>query len=117
MAEKVTIIKISNLRGVENELLQGVANRWLAALSRYVCILECVYFYEQRVPILSGQKQSDNFGKISQLKRVLGKIFEGEIFIRSLPTTPLQIFCKTIHNFQVIVKSIKNTDNNFMSYS
>ena len=35
----------------------------------------------------------------------------------SLPTTPLQIYCKTILSFQVIVKGIKDPDNNCNSYS
>ena len=38
-----------------------------------------------------------------------------EMYIRSLSTTPLQIFSKVILNFHVIVKSIKDSDNNFLS--
>ena len=39
-------------------------------------------------------------------------MFEGEMLVRILPTTLLQLFCKIILNFQVIVKSILNPDNN-----
>ena len=42
-----------------------------------------------------------------------GKIFEGEILIRTLPTTLLQIFCKFISNSKIIVKSISGADDNF----
>ena len=44
---------------------------------------------------------------------MVGKIFEGGMLIRILPTTPLQIFCKIILNSQVIVKSIIGPDDNF----
>ena len=37
---------------------------------------------------------------------IVRKMFEGEIFIKTLPTTPLQMFCKIVFNFQVNVKSI-----------
>ena len=42
----------------------------------------------------------------------IGKIFEGEMLIRTLPTTLLQIFCKIILNSKVIVKSIIDPDDN-----
>ena len=44
---------------------------------------------------------------------LIGKIFEGEMFIRTLPITLLQIFCKIIFNCKVIVKSIPGPDDNF----
>ena len=47
-------------------------------------------------------------------KRKIGKIFEGEMLIRILPTTLLQIFCKIILISQAIVKSIENPDDNFL---
>ena len=43
------------------------------------------------------------------------KIFDGEISMRRLPTTLLQIFCKTILNFKVIVKNIIDPDDNVWS--
>ena len=43
----------------------------------------------------------------------MGKIFEGEMLDRTLPTNYLQTFCKTILNFQVIIKSIKDPDEDF----
>ena len=41
------------------------------------------------------------------------KIFEGDISIRTLPTTLFQIFCKIIINFIIIVKSTLDPDDNF----
>ena len=41
------------------------------------------------------------------------KIFDGDMLIRTLTTTLLQIFLKINLNFQVIVKSIKDPDDNF----
>ena len=41
-------------------------------------------------------------------KNINWKTFEGEMLIRTLPTTLLQIFCKIILNFKVIVKIIRN---------
>ena len=48
---------------------------------------------------------------ISQSKIV--KRIEGEMFIRVLPSTLLQIFCKIILYYEVIVKSIIDPDDNF----
>ena len=47
-------------------------------------------------------------------KRFYQKIFEGEMFIRILPTTLLQIFCENLLYFQVIFKSMKIADNIFL---
>ena len=44
----------------------------------------------------------------------LSKIFEGEMFIRILPTTLLQIFCENLFYFQVIFKSMKIADDTFL---
>ena len=44
---------------------------------------------------------------------ILGKRFEGEMFIRTIPTTLLQIFCKIILDFQVNFISIIYPDDNF----
>ena len=41
------------------------------------------------------------------------KIFDGEMSVRTVPTTLLQIFCKTILTFKVIVKGIIDPDDNF----
>ena len=43
------------------------------------------------------------------------KIFEGEMYIISLPTTLIQIFYKYVLNFQVIIKSFNDPDDNFKS--
>ena len=50
-------------------------------------------------------------------KSIFQEIFEGEMYIRILPTTLLQMFSKSILNFWVIVKNIKDPDNNFKSNS
>ena len=46
---------------------------------------------------------------------VVRKTFDGEMSVRTSQTTLLQIFCKTILNFKVIVKSILDPDDNFKS--
>ena len=48
---------------------------------------------------------------------MFGKMFEGEMFGQSLPTTLLEIFGKIILIFKVIVRSVKNPDDNFKSDS
>ena len=48
-------------------------------------------------------------------KSKVQKIFEGEILIRILPTTLLQIFCKIILYSKVINKSMVHPDDNFIS--
>ena len=35
------------------------------------------------------------------------------MFIKTLPTTPLQIVCEMVLNSKVMVKSLVNPDNNF----
>ena len=60
----------------------------------------------------SGQNQPDNMMNPSS-ESIVGKIFEGEMFIRTLPITLLQIFCKIIFNSKVIVKSIIDPDYDF----
>ena len=39
------------------------------------------------------------------------------MLFRTLPTTLLQIFCKFYLNLQIIVKNIKDADDNFKSNS
>ena len=46
-----------------------------------------------------------------------GKVLQGVMSNRTLPTTLLQTFCKIILSFQVIIKSVKGPDDNFMSIS
>ena len=50
-------------------------------------------------------------------KSIFQELFEGEMYIRILPTTLLQMFSKSILNFWVIVKSVKDPDDNFKSNS
>ena len=40
-------------------------------------------------------------------------IFEGEMYIGTLQTTLLQMFSEVIFNFEVIVKSTLDPDDNF----
>ena len=65
----------------------------------------------------SGQNRPDYFVDIFLTKTFLSKIFEGEMFIRMLPTTLLQIFCENLLYFQVIFKSMKLADDTFSSNS
>ena len=58
-----------------------------------------------------------HFDEIFQAKAYLGKLFECEILLRTLPTTLIQIFCKIILNFQDIVKSILDPYDNIMRYT
>ena len=44
---------------------------------------------------------------------MIKKIFDGEMFIRTLPTTLLQIFCKIILNLKIIAKFDIDPDNYF----
>ena len=56
---------------------------------------------------LSSQKQPNTFGAIFQPKAyIFRKIYEEEMFIRTLPATLLQIFSKSTLIFKVIVESI-----------
>ena len=48
-------------------------------------------------------------------KSKVQKICEGEMLIRILPTTLLQIFCKIILYSKVINKNMVHPDNNFIS--
>ena len=45
-------------------------------------------------------------------KSVVGEIFQGELLFRILPTILLQLICKIIPNFKVIVISIVGPDEN-----
>ena len=40
-------------------------------------------------------------------------MFDGEMLIKTLPPTLLQIFCEIFHISKVIVKSIVDPDDNF----
>ena len=53
------------------------------------------------------------FDEIFEGKSKVKKIFEGEMFIRTLLITLLQIFSKIILNFRLIVKSSIDSDDNF----
>ena len=46
-------------------------------------------------------------------KSIIRKIFDGEMFIRSLLTTLSQFFDKIIPNSKIIVKGIRDPDDNF----
>ena len=65
----------------------------------------------------SGQNRPDYFVDIFLTKAFLSKIFEGEMFIRILPTTLLQIFCENLLYFQVIFKGMKIADDTFLGNS
>ena len=42
-------------------------------------------------------------------------MFEGEMLNRTIPRNLFQTFCKIIINFQVIIKSLKDSDDKFKS--
>ena len=56
-----------------------------------------------------------HFYIIHSSKNILWNIYEGEILVITLPTTPHQIFCNIILNLYVIVKRIRYPDENDMS--
>ena len=51
------------------------------------------------------------------MQRVIRKVCDGEVLIRTLPTIFHHIFCKIILNFEVIVKSFIIPDDNFQRNS
>ena len=57
------------------------------------------------------------FVNIFLTKAFLLRIFEGEMFIRILPTTLLQIFCENLLYIQVIFKSLRIADDTFLGNS
>ena len=57
---------------------------------------------------LQWTKQPYNF-----VESVIGKVYIGEMFNRTLLTTLHQIFHKIIYNFKIIAKSIIDPDDNF----
>ena len=70
---------------------------------KYSCGLSC-YSHERANGQSNQKRQNLSIGD------VVRKIFEGEMLIRTFFTTLLQIFCKFILNFQVIVKSFLDPD-------
>ena len=58
----------------------------------------------------AGQVSSENY--VGACKSIVKKIFDGEMLIRSLPTTLLEIFCKIMVISKVILKSIIDPDDN-----
>ena len=64
-----------------------------------------------------GQKQSDKFGEIFQPKAYLGKYMREKYSSEHYQQLPSKYFGKIILDFEVIVKSIKDTDKNFMNNS
>ena len=75
--------------------------------------------YKSVLPVgtQSSQNRPDFFVDIFLTKAFLSKRFEGEMFIRILPTTLLQIFCENLLYFQVIFKSMKIADDTFLGKS
>ena len=44
------------------------------------------------------------------------KVFQGEMLIKNIPTTLLHVVYENIPNSKIIVKSIKDPDDNFLRY-
>ena len=59
----------------------------------------------------AAKKQPDNFDQILPGKGIVRKIFDGEMLVRTYPTTLPQMFCKIIFNFKVMVKSSLGPDD------
>ena len=60
----------------------------------------------------SGWKQPDIIFYLAG-NSIVKKLFDGEMLIRTLPTTLLQIFCNIILNSKVIDENILDPDDNF----
>ena len=65
----------------------------------------------------SDQNRPDYCVDIFLTKAFLSKIFGGEMLIRILATTLLQIVCENLLYFQVIFKSMKIADDTFLGNS
>ena len=65
------------------------------------------------MPLTHLCSQPDNFDKILLAKSKVRKIFDGKIFIRTLPTNLFQIFFEMIIDSKVIVKRTRIPDNHF----
>ena len=61
-------------------------------------------------------KQPDYFGDISLTNAIFKKIFEAELFIRTLSTAPIQIFCEFMLYSKMKSKSMKSPDNTCQVY-
>ena len=75
-------------------------------IPRYLCASKPCYWC-----------RPDYFVDILLTKTFLSKIFEGEMCIRILPTTLLQIFCENSLYFQFIFKNMKIADDTFLGNS
>ena len=60
-----------------------------------------VYYVFNPLMLTAAKSRHDNFnfGEIFQANAYLGKAFEGEMLIRNLLKTHLQIFCETFFHF------------------
>ena len=83
----------------------------------HITLLEMEEGRSRPINTHSFHRQPENKGLSIWTESIFKKLFEGEMFIQSLPTTLLQIFGKIIPNFQVIDKSIKDPDENFLNNS
>ena len=68
----------------------------------------CEILSNSKVIVKDTKDPDDNFNN-----EWVRKIIEEETFIRTQPTTLLQIFCKIISNSKVIVKDSKDPEDNF----
>ena len=71
----------------------------------------CQKYHRSRRQFLEEQVSVYNSTWVAGVVR---KIFDGEMSIRTLPTTLLQFFCKNILNIKVIIKSTIDPEDNFL---
>ena len=66
---------------------------------------------------LQQPKSPHNLGDISLIKAIFKKIFDGELFIRTLSTTFLQILSKLVLHLKIIFKSMTSPDDTDLRYA
>ena len=94
----------------------GLGRRWKIILRsvtfRYFSYLRRVKLspYWINLLILTSAKSSWQLGRNLSGRSIVGNIFKGERWIRKIPTTFLQIFCKIILHSKVIIKNIIDPD-------
>ena len=75
--------------------------------------MKCLSSIKKPLMLTVAEKHPDNFGGNLQSKSEAGKIFDGEMSMRTLSTTFHHIICKTILDSLVIIKNIIEADDNF----
>ena len=94
--------------------------RFLKNVCVFVSILAVVLLVKRSgiidLLLLAMVKTSLTIFRNLTVKSKIGKIFEGGMLLRIIPTTLLQIFCKSIDISKVITKSIVRPDDRSQSH-